>query len=515
MSLESADIQRSRDHEDDALFCPECDYNLTGAPGARCPWCGWKIDPRRLGAEISSGLTVPRFFAILTGVSCGVGSLVVAWSLAARGQVLAVTDWIAVCGVGIAAAGHLVLAGLSSRPGSRWPMHRRDGANLLLWAVFLSILCGIVGAVPMLADAPMRRVVRDVQVNGPFEFVLGVTLFSLPAILLLVLRIVSFREASDKKRLWADDAGSGGTRGGAEPGPTSEHDGDTAPFEADLVGPIDESRLTVTFRDEPQQIDPSFRRHIAQTWEAESALAETTERRLFNGKLVRLVSIERRGDAISLHTGPSDYRDFFGTNLYGTPAMRKRRAELSNALGVSVVVRTSDDMLAIGRRSERVAFHRGCIHPFGGMVDRSDVTGGTGGPDARGTVDLRASALRELREELGLSSAEIDDESVVFLGLARDREIQQPEAIFGARITLSRRQVDERFKSEPHGEEHSRVIFVRDEPDSVAHVALVAEHVTPVCAAALLLHGRARFGPTWYDQTCIVSYGEIPGTTLR
>lgn len=512
MSSGSADTPQAQCSDEDALFCPECDYNLTGAPGARCPWCGWRIDPRRLGFDISSGLTVRRLFAILTGVFCGVGSLVVAWSLAARGQVLAVNDWVAICGVGIAAAGHLVLAGLSSRPGSRWPMHRRDGASLLLWAVILSVLCGIVGAVPMLTDAPARRVVRDVQVNGPFEFVLSVTLYSLPAILLMVLRVVSYREAADRKNLWTGD--------GAGASDLETDDGGVAPFEADLVGPIDEPKLSVTFRDEPQRMDPSFRRHIAQTWEAESALAETTERRLFNGKLVRLVRIERHGDVISLHTGPTDYRDFLGTNLYGAPAMRKRRADLSNALGVSVVVRTADDMIAVGRRSERVAFHRGCIHPFGGMVDRRDVAesdepGETVGDAAGGVVDLRSSALREVREELGLAEAEIEPESVVFLGLARDREIQQPEAIFGARITLSRRQLEERFRSGSHDNEHSRIIFVRDEPDSVAHVALVAEHVTPVCAAALLLHGRARYGPIWYDQTCVVGYGEIPGTTLR
>ena len=47
---------RSEKPSDEKLFCPKCDYNLTGLAGRICPECGSEVDREQLRAALAVGL---------------------------------------------------------------------------------------------------------------------------------------------------------------------------------------------------------------------------------------------------------------------------------------------------------------------------------------------------------------------------------------------------------------------------------------------------------------------------
>lgn len=211
---------------------------------------------------------------------------------------------------------------------------------------------------------------------------------------------------------------------------------------------------------------------------------------LFNGQLVRHLRHSVENGTLRIEAGPTDYREFIGTNFANGHRGDELGWELySNPLGISANVITSDGWLVYGRRNLRVACHPGFVHAFGGAVEAKDCR-----PD--GSCDAFASIRRELGEELQLGDAEI--EHVMCLGMIHDVETRQPEIIFDAHVRPTRDAIAARIGQDD--EEHVGIECCRDQAEAVRHFVREVKPLAAITLGAILVHGRLVFGTDWYDR---------------
>lgn len=470
------------------ILCPDCDYDLTGATGARCTWCGSVLDVETLASSPTGVHSLRRVGLIVTATVTGWGTFLALFALVSRQPRLSLLDGIAVFAAGVAGIGHCALAVHVFRARRRrFPLRLTEMGRAIRAAAIASVVTGIVGAVPALDFAPTRLVVRGNQVNGPAEFIAAVILFTLPGVTLLILYVVAF------------DAGLSPVRSAARGGARAKG---LAPFEVGVFNSYRRQDVICTWTDEPRPTTQLIDNWIDHTWEAEVALAQEFDRTLFNGALARLVRFEVHDSALVLRCGPTCYRDFLGTNVHNaTRVAAVNPYALSNALGVSALIAASDGWLALGRRSDRVATMPGWLHAFGGMVDATTEGGAV-------RIDAFAAVLREIDEELGVSHDEVDDIRVI--GLVFDREIRQPELLFRADVRLTRDELAARFNPERSHGEHSAIEFFSGRPDEQLPWLESVSRIAPVAEAAVLLNGRRQWGDAWYERACVLRFACAP-----
>ncbi len=480
------------DSVDSDLVCPECDYQLIGVTGDRCPWCGWTIDPRELAASASSRHSRLRWGVAGSALVVGAGSLVALKAMLGNAAGLAWRDGLAVIAVLMAAVGHLALSAVIAMHRRRWPMRAGETARILRFVGWLSIASAVAAATVVLSVAPTPRVVRGVQVNGILEFVMTAVFLAMPGVLLLMLRMVSYRSAGQGLLAWFDGRSS-----------DAQSLDVGAPFIVEVDRPFVETQVDRADIDESRPTSPVVEELIARTWEAETRLAAESGRTLYNGRLARLLSAEATTDRLYLRFAETCYRDFLCTNLLNARKVaRIHRAMLADAVGTSSIVLTTDGYLVLGRRSDRVAFHTGFLHTFGGMLEAADRT--------NDGYDVFSGARRELMEELDLRAFEITN--MTLTGLVRDRAILQPELVFDASVSLGKRELADRFRHDLSGGEHLAIEFIADDPDGVVNFLSRAAQVAPAAQGALLLHGRHQWGAAWYDRACLSLYGGLPAS---
>lgn len=482
-------VEDSDKRELPTLRCVECDYELTGVAGDRCPECGWAIDRALLSALAGRRTSGRRVATIVAALVLGVGSLLATWVLVQRARTLALRDALAVVGVMMAALGHLAIAGTAMLQRARWPLRNRELAKLVLLGAVFSVLLCVAGATRAIETTTATRVVRTVEVTGVMEFVLSAILFTLPGWALLALRLVAFESLSYHREVIRS---------------ARRREGESLPGQCPFLVEVDqrysEDHVAARLSETARRRLPTIEARIESVWEAEQA--SQAERLLFDGRLARLVHIGANPDHLRLDLGVTTYREFLGTNVDDGAGVHRAGADLlADPLGVSAIVQTADGYLLFGRRSAKVAVHGGYLHCFGGVVEMPEDTP-VRAPDPMDEV------RREICEELALRPAAIGE--VTAMGLVRDRRLMQPELVFETHINMRSAELRARFDPRLADGEHEGIEYVGADPETVAAFLQSVIRMAPVAQAALLLHGKYAWGDDWFEQTCFVLYGELP-----
>ena len=225
-------------------------------------------------------------------------------------------------------------------------------------------------------------------------------------------------------------------------------------------------QVVVTWTADSRKVVPEVERAIDDAWRAAAARLGN---KLFDGPMCRLEHWSASPERLELTLSRTSYRPFLGTN-YANAALADAhgRDVLANPVGLSTILETADGQLLLGRRNDSVAYHPNRVHPFAGALEPHD------------PMDVFAEARRELREELGLTAADIA--AIRCVGLAEDRALRQPELIFIASTPRTRPELEAQLDRAEH-----RAIYAVSAARPEVERALADAVLTPVAAASLTL----------------------------
>jgi len=223
-----------------------------------------------------------------------------------------------------------------------------------------------------------------------------------------------------------------------------------------------------------RQYASSIRKFINEAWQ-EARL--NPELNLFNGSVLSYLgsevvklggdNVERDCERLAVTVQRTDYKSFYGTNIcHSSDALRIAPAEMANAIAVCDVLETSDAMIPIGRRSNRMAEGAGFWHVPGGTLDCESAWKYFIPLMHKLKLPAKKSSalnpvlimLKELTEELG-----IDPEDVTHcecIGLGENIGIHKPEFLCYFRSSLSAQEIEERRRSAIDSDEHNEMVYV-------------------------------------------------------
>jgi 8-oxo-dGTP pyrophosphatase MutT (NUDIX family) len=245
-----------------------------------------------------------------------------------------------------------------------------------------------------------------------------------------------------------------------------------------VIGDFAPGQVRTRWVESTRQKVPELEAQIEHNWEAAQRRPGV---RLIDLPMCRLESF-RAGSELDLDFSLTSYKTFVGTH-YADPQVAQRfgRGTLAYAMGMSAVVTSADGFFLLGKRNASVAHYAGRVHTFAGTLEPEEAE------------DVFAAIARELDEELHVSRNELSD--LKCMGLVEDISLHQPELVFDAVSILGREKIAERLDPS----EHSQLLCVPVKENEVRQV-VVDPSLTPVARSALLLCGKRRFGPAWFDE---------------
>jgi len=193
---------------------------------------------------------------------------------------------------------------------------------------------------------------------------------------------------------------------------------------------------------------PKLKELIEEVWTEKEKQLIRKDGLIFPGDLCRLIRYERNDDDLQLNLGRTHFKELLGTNL-SHPIIHRLLGEeyMSNGLGVRAVIRTADEKIIIGQRSEKVVEAAGYYHLCGGYIDPLKHISGDH-PDPYISIKIH------MEEELGIPESAI--RHLRCLGVVSDCETMKPEVMFEAEIDLTFRKIllnmDKAARSAVHSE---------------------------------------------------------------
>jgi len=233
------------------------------------------------------------------------------------------------------------------------------------------------------------------------------------------------------------------------------------------------NELAVTWQERLHQLPASLAAEIDSFWR------EKARQGLYNGRMARLEEFELCPSSLWLRLSLTDYKTLLYSNAHKEEILQRWPAQiLARAVGVSALVKTSDRLLVLIRRSKSVGEYPCHYDVLGGHIDAA----WQGDPQA-----AFSAVQQELFEEAALAAR---DYALHCFALIETVSSAKPELLFVAESRLSRQQIIERTALAIDQQEYEQLLFVNDDHEAIQDFLANEKEISPSAIGCLCEYGR-------------------------